>query len=183
MKLAPTLLIVLTTIILAGCGERATPAFSTEELDGYEARFLTEKLIKKEGWVTRVGLKEKQPKRTGKVLLMVPKEFAEFTEPKNQAHVHKAFAELPEEMRAAPGKVDTVIILRPEKMSKGRYSNGAGAYQWETDMFCFDVASGEYLGRHKIMGEEPPRTTESNEGNIGGGDNIAKFVTELPLTE
>jgi hypothetical protein len=103
------------------------------------------------------------------VVLVVPKRWGG---PK----LHDDFFNLPSSIRASdPDSVATVILCKSASKTVGRYTDGTQAQRADIKVYCFDRASGKFLGSTKVTGAKPPGTKD----NGGFGETrLPEWVVE-----
>lgn len=170
--------VVVALLVIAGgwCYKtfsNAAPVFATEEA---MARYTTlyENCDKQE---------VRDPFRKGRVLLLVEPSAEDLSQ---QLKLHEKHQELPEEIRATHGQVDTLAVVCYEKVAVGSYSHGATGYRVDTRITLLDAKKGRFMGVLKVEGKAPPDTIEytvlSKEARTveGRPASVLSLVTSLP---
>jgi electron transfer flavoprotein alpha subunit len=76
------------------------------------------------------------------------------------------FYELPTSVRAAKAaEVGTLVWIRWDAQTIGRYTTGGYATKTDCDLTVFDVARRVIVGRQHIEGEQPPQTISHRKGS------------------
>ena len=145
--------------------------------------FSRSELLKYEEFYSQVEATEQNKKllpwRKGKVLLMQPT--AENPSGSGPL-IHDQHWELPENLQAKPGDVDTVIIVIIQKIHIGNYTNGAKAYREDARLTILDPDTGELMGKKLVPGSNPPNAILKTQFmSASGNTNLKSAVEALPL--
>lgn len=144
--------------------------------------------------------------RTGKVVLVVPSRWkiyrqgnayaTRMTPEQAEKKVkladgprldHHFFTIDPAVRASAPGEVGTVIFCEYGKRREGTYVSAEGtgptapAYRRLVNLHFYDLKSGEYIGAHRILGEEPADRTTIMGSFSGTIPDLRTFVDGLEV--
>ena len=94
---------------------------------------------------------------------------------------------LPEDERAAtPSEVETLIVVKRDTFTVGRYGNGGEARRQYIDLTIIDPVDKRVIGRRSFFGEAPPDAIRRQPGQGGAtGDDvdqreILRWLSSLP---
>jgi hypothetical protein len=95
--------------------------------------------------------------------------------------IHEQHWELPENVRATPGKVATLVFTTSTRVKVGSYTNGAGAFREDVHLTILDAETGEFMGDEFVWGANPPGAILKTQFVSATGEaNIKNAVVALP---